>query len=232
MGKIVKRTIIATILLAVLLLITACAPPPMSLKSAFPKMYENPPTTILILPPINKSTASDAKEYFACSLSEAIGRKGYYPMPVEATFGVLRDEGLYDTENITPAVLANFKQYFGVDAVLITSIEEWEKSYAIVAGSLTITAKFALLSTANADTLWDFTTKTKVSLGSDNENFLVALLETAVKTAVEDYFPNCQKANIMTMDAALPSGKHHPAYGQDGDKTIPASKHAVIEISK
>ncbi|MDD2228473.1 MAG: DUF799 family lipoprotein [Candidatus Cloacimonetes bacterium] len=227
-----RRTIISSTLLAVLLLITACAPPPLTLRNAFPKMYDNPPTTILILPPINKSTAADAKEYFACSLSEAIGMKGYYPMPVEATFGVLRDEGLYDTENINPAVLSNFKQHFGVDAVLVTSIEEWEKSYAIVSGSLTIKAKFALLSTANADTLWDFTTKTVVTLESDNDNFLVALLETAVKTAVEDYFPNCQKANIMTMEATLPYGKHHPVYGNDGDKTIPASKYAVIQISK
>lgn len=227
-----KTTIISTILLAVLLFITACAPQNMTLQSAFPKMYENPPTTILILPPINKSTAADAKEYFACSLSEAIGMKGYYPMPVEATFGVLRDEGLYDTENIGPAALANFKQHFGADAVLFTSIEEWEKSWALVSGSLTITSKFALLSTANADTLWDFTVKTRVTIGSSSDNLLMAALETAVKTAVEDYFPNCLRANIVTMDATMPYGKHHPEYNTDTEKLISESKFEVISISK
>jgi hypothetical protein len=188
--------------------------------------------TILILPPINKSTAADAKEYFSCSLSEAIGMKGYYPMPVEATFGVLRDEGLYDSENITPAVLANFKQYFGADAVLFTSIEEWEKSWALVSGSLTITSKFSLLSTANADTLWDFTTKTRVTIGSSSDNLLIAALESAVKTAVEDYFPNCLQANIVTMDATMPYGKHHPGYHTDAEKLISGSKFEVISISK
>ena len=227
-----KTTIIPTILLAVLLFTAACAPQNMTLQSAFPKMYENPPTTILILPPINKSTAADAKEYFSCSLSEAIGMKGYYPMPVEATFGVLRDEGMYDTENINPAVLANFKKHFGADAVLFTSIEEWEKSWALLSGSLTITSKFALISTANADTLWDFTTKTRVTLGSESNNFLMAALETAVKTAVEDYFPNCLRANIVTMDATMPYGKHHPEYGKDTQKLISNGKFEVIEVSK
>ena len=125
-----KRITLALLAAAILLLITACAPPMVTLGSTFPAMYQNPPASILILPPINKSTAADAKEYFACSLAEAVGMKGYYTMPVEPVFNVLRDEGMYDTETITPAVLGNLKKYFGADAVLISSIEEWEKSWA------------------------------------------------------------------------------------------------------
>ena len=227
-----KRLMILLLPLAALMLLVGCAPPQVTMQDVFPKMYNNPPVSILILPPINKSTAADAKEYFACSLSEAIGMKGYYPLSVESVFGVLRDEGLYDTENMTPAVLANFKKHFGADAVLYTSIEQWHKSWAVVSGSLTITAKFALLSTANADTLWNFTTKTKVNIGSQSNNILAAALETAVKTAIEDYFPNCLKANIMTMDATLPYGKYHPTVGKDGTNTIPASKYTEIQISK
>ena len=199
-----------------------------TMQGTYPKMYQNPPVSIMVLPPINKSTAADAKEYFACSLAEAVGMKGYYIMPVEAMFSILRDEGLYDTENITPVVLSNFKKHFGADAVLITSIEEWEKTL----GELTITAKFALLNTANADTLWNFTTKTEVSIESKSENFFVALVETAVKTALEDYFPNCLKANLMTMDTAMPYGKHHPEYNTDAEKTIPEGKYGRFNITK
>ncbi len=227
-----KRLSLALLTAAILLLITACAPPMVTLGSTFPAMYQNPPASILILPPINKSTAADAKEYFACSLAEAVGMKGYYTMPVEAVFNVLRDEGLYDTENITPAVLSNFKKHFGADAVLFTSIEEWEKSWAILSGSLTITAKFALLSTATADTLWDFTTKTTVKMNSQSDNIFAAALESAVKTAVEDYFPNCLKANVTTMETTMPYGKHHPLYNTDAENTIPENKYGIIEIDK
>lgn len=227
-----KRITLALLAAAILLLITACAPPMVTLGSTFPAMYQNPPASILILPPINKSTAADAKEYFACSLAEAVGMKGYYTMPVEPVFNVLRDEGMYDTETITPAVLGNLKKYFGADAVLISSIEEWEKSWALVSGSLKITAKFALLSTATADTLWDFTTKTTVRIKSQSDNIFAAALESAIKTAVEDYFPNCLTANITTMDATLPYGKHHPEFNMDAENTIPANKYGEIEIQK
>lgn len=227
-----KRLLLIALSLITLLLMVACAPQVVTMQETFPKMYQNPPASILILPPVNKSTAADAKEYFACSLAEAVGQKGYYTLPVEAVFTVLKDEGMYDTENMTPTVLSNMKKKFGADAVLYTSIEQWEKSWALVSGSLTIKANFVLLNTANADTLWSFTTKTKVKLESQSDNIFAAAIESAVKTAVEDYFPNCLKANIMTMDQTMPYGKHHPEFNKDGEKTIPANKYGEIEITK
>jgi hypothetical protein len=223
-----KRITILFLAAITLLLFTACAPPMVTLQNTFPKMYQTPPVSIMVLPPVNKSTAADAKEYFACSLAEAVGMKGYYILPVEAMFGILRNEGLYDTENITPTVLTNLKKYYGADAVLYSSIEEWEKGF----GSLTITAKFALLNTADADTLWNFTTKTVVNIQAQSDNIFVALVETAVKTALEDYFPNCLKANLMTMDTTMPYGKHHPEYTKDAEKTIPESKYGKFTITK
>lgn len=227
-----KRIMYLSLILAALMLLSGCVGFVSTKQDVYPKMYPNPPVSIMILPPVNNSTAADAKEYFACSLSEALGRKGYYVMPVEAVFGVLRDEGMYDTENINPTVLANLKKNFGADAVLYTTIERWDKSWILVAGSLDIVAKFSLLSTTTGETLWDYTTETTVNLGSEETNFLAAAIETAIKTAVEDYFPNCLKANIMTMDTAMPYGKHHPKSGLDGKDTMSAAKLGRLEINK
>ncbi len=227
-----KKYIYLFILASILLLLTACAPPNSTFDMAYPRMYQNTPQTVLILPPINNSTAADAKEYFSCSLSQAVGLKGYYPLPVEAMFGVLRDEGLYDTENINPAVLKNFKEHFGADAVLLSTIEKWDKSWAITSGSLKITSKFVLMDTATADTLWNYTMATKVTISSSSDNLLMAALESAIKTATEDYFPNCLKANVATMDMTLPYGKHHPGYLQDKAKTVHPRKTGKLQISK
>jgi len=221
------------ILFAVAILILAgCAFQPSTLQSNYPKMYQNPPVSILILPPINRSTAVEAKEYFACSLAEAIGRKGYYTFPVEAVFGVLRDEGLYDTETYTPAVIANLKKYFGADAVLITEINRWDKAWWGTHGSLTIDADYALLGTAKADTLWNIRARTKVRLESQSDNLLGKMIESAIKTAFEDYFPNNHKANLETMNQTLPFGKHHPKFATDAEKSIPPFKEIFIEINK
>ncbi|MCK9334697.1 MAG: DUF799 family lipoprotein [Candidatus Cloacimonetes bacterium] len=227
-----KKYIYLLVAVLILLLMAACAMPQSTYQELFPKMYQSSPACIMILPPMNESTGADAKEYFACSLSESIGLKGYYVLPVEATFGVLREEGLYDTENMNAAVLKNLKEHFGADAVLFSTIQEWDKSWAITSGSLNITSKFALLSTATADTLWDFTMKTNVSIGSQSNNILVAALESAIKTAIEDYFPNCLSANTQTMEYAMPYGKHHPGFNTDGTKPIVPNKRGSLSISK
>ena len=227
-----KNYLYLLILASILMLFTACAPPSATFEATYPKMYTHTPKTVLVLPPINNSTAADAKEYFSCSLSQAVGLKGYYPLPVEAMFSVLRDEGMYDTENINPAVLKNFKEHFGADAVLLSTIEKWDKSWAITSGSLRITSKFVLLDTATADTLWNYTMATKVTIKSNSDNLLMAALESAVKTATEDYFPNCLNANVQTMDLTMPYGEHHPEYLKDKAKTVNPSKTGKLDISK
>lgn len=228
-----QRLLRACLIPVVLALLVGCAPLAVrTMRDSYPRMYADPPVAILILPPVNNSTAADAKEYFSCSLAEALGLKGYYPLPVEAVFTILREEGLYDTETITPVVLTNLKKYFGADAVLYSVIDKWDKSWFLTSGTLTIDARFALLSTATADTLWKYSTTTRVKLGSDSQNFLVAMLESAVKTAVEDYFPNAREANILTFKNTLPFGKHHPEYGTDGANTVNSAQQGVFEISK
>jgi hypothetical protein len=227
-----KQFIGLYVIVIISLFFIGCAPSVITMKEAYPKMYENPPVSILILPPINNSTAAEAKEYFSCSLSEAIGLKGYYPFSVENMYRILREEGLYDTEMLSVEVLSNFKKYFDADAVLYSSIEKWDKSWFLTSGNLTIIAKFSLLSTTAADTLWNYTSEINVSLGSQSQNFLVAMIESAIKTAVEDYFPNALKANVTTMEGALPKGKYDKDKGSDKDKTIPSNKRGKIVISK
>ncbi|MCB5278895.1 MAG: DUF799 domain-containing protein [Candidatus Cloacimonetes bacterium] len=203
-----------------------------TLQELYPEMYSRKPASILILPPINKTTAADAKEYFSCSLNEALGLKGYYPIPVEAVYGILREEGLYDTETINRTVLNNMQTHFGADMVLYTSIEKWDKSWFLTSGNLSIEVHYALVSTATADTLWNFKTTSNTRLGSSSDNLFVSMIESAIKTAVEDYFPNARDTNLVTFEKALPVGKYHTLYGLDGENTTYASKKGVINIDK
>ena len=222
------------VLLSILgLLLGACAPSVRhSLQDVYPKMYEQPPITILIMPPLNNTSAADAKEYFACSLGEAVGLKGYYPFSTELAFTLLRDEGLYDSELVNATVLRNYKKYFDADAVLIISINKWDKTWILTSSYLTISANYELVSTLTAETLWDFSSTISVDLSSGSDNLLFALVETAVKTAIEDYFPNARAANIVTMQNALPFGKHHPSFGLDAENPAKANKQDKYKIRK
>lgn len=228
-----SKTMYLWIGLALMSILAGCAiTPTATMANSYPRMYERKPISILILPPINNSTAADAKEYFSCSLGEALGLVGYYPLPVEPVFSILREEGMYDTETVTPVVLSNLKKYFGADAVLISSIEKWDKSWFLTSGTLTIDAKFSLLSTDNAEIIWDYHTITKVKLGSSSDNIFMSMVESAIKTAVEDYFPNARRANIYTFERTIPYGKYHPGYNTDGERTVHENKVGVFEINK
>ncbi|NIS74702.1 MAG: hypothetical protein GTO08_05375, partial [Deltaproteobacteria bacterium] len=46
-------------------------------------MYQEQPLTILVLPPMNETTAADAKEYYATTIAEPLSLQGFYVLPIE-----------------------------------------------------------------------------------------------------------------------------------------------------
>src|SRR4030042_5775803 len=80
--------------------LSACAPKMVTKADKFPLLYEESPASILILPPMNESTAAEAKEYYATTLQEPLSFSGDYVFPFEVTAEILKMEGLYDTELI------------------------------------------------------------------------------------------------------------------------------------
>ena len=207
-----KITLIAMTILV--LILSGCATYK-NKSDFFPLMYKKKPLTILTLPPINLSTAPEAKEYFMSTLSETVSESGYYFLPMEVTTPFLKAEGLYDTEIISEEVLPQFKEYFNADAVLITKIVEWDKSYYVVGGNVTVALDFALKSTTTGKVLWSYKGKIVYSTTGDSDNgILVALIETAVKTAATDYVPIAKGINQKVFKT-IPVGKYHPRNNKD-----------------
>jgi len=137
---------IGSICLMVLLL-TSCAPKMVTKADKFPLMYEEMPVSILLLPPINETTAADAKEYYSTTLQEPISFSGYYVFPYEVTSEVLKMEGIYDAELLKDLSVTKFREYFGADAVLFTTIKKWDISYIVIASNLTVSIDCELKST-------------------------------------------------------------------------------------
>jgi hypothetical protein len=208
------RKIILIAITFLLMMLSGCA----TFKSkseTFPLMYTQRPLTVLTLPPINLSTAPEAKEYFMTTLSETVSQTGYYFLPLEVTTPLLKAEGLYDTEIITDDVLPQFKEFFDADAVLITKILEWDKSYYVVGGNVTVALDFSLISTTTGKVLWNYNGRIVYSTTSNsNQGLLVALVETAVKTAAQDYVPIARAINQKVFQT-VPVGKYNPRCDKD-----------------
>ena len=200
-------------------ILLACAPK-MSTKSAeFPLMYEERPASILILPPMNESTAADAKEYYSTTIQEPLAFTGYYTFPYPITSEILKMEGIYDTELLVNLPLSKFKEYFGADAVLFTTIKKWDLSYMVLASTLTVSIDCKLKSTTSNQILWKYTGTVVVDLsggdaGGGLAGLIVKAIVAAVQSALADYVPYARQANYRAL-SSMPYGKYHTEHNKD-----------------
>lgn len=210
---------IVFVLFLPLIIVSGCGPKMVTKGEKFPLMYENTPLSILILPPMNESTAADAKEYYSTTLQEPLSFSGYYVFPYEITSEILKMEGIYDTELLRSTPLIKFKEYFGADAVMFTTIEKWDLSYMVIAASLTVSINAELKSTETNQVLWNYKGTVVVDLSGGNTGGGVAgliakAIITAVNAAVVDYVPHARTANYRAL-SSMPFGKYHPQHKKD-----------------
>jgi hypothetical protein len=199
---------------------SGCAAPSATTKGEkFPLMYQETPLTILVLPPINQSTAADAKEYYATTVQEVISYWGYYVFPYEITADILKMEGIYDAELLLNMPLAKFREYFGADAVLFTTIKKWNLQYVVLASTLTVSIDAELKSTKTDQTLWKYGGTTVVDLsggqsGGGLAGLIAKAIVTAATTATADYVPYARQTNYRAL-STLPYGAYHPNFMTD-----------------
>ncbi|MEH0020767.1 MAG: GNA1162 family protein [Desulfobacter sp.] len=220
-----KKTVFSVLLLC--LLCTSCVTVPKTTKlSEFPLMYEEQISSILILPPMNETTAADAKEYYATTIQEPLTYSGYYVFPYPVTSEILQMEGIYDSELLMNTPLSKFREFFGADAVLFTRIKKWDMSYVVIDSNLTVSVECQLKSTSTNRVLWAYDGTVTVNLsggGSSTGHILGDLIAKAITTAINsamaDYVPYARKANYLAI-SSLPYGKYHPQHTKDKQMEI------------
>jgi hypothetical protein len=205
-------------------LAAGCAGPQITKAAKFPLMYEEKPRTILVLPPINSTTAAEAKGYYATTISAPLAYSGFYVFPIEVTDDILKSQGMYDTEMIGDQSLKKFGEFFGADAVLFTHIKKWNKSYLVISATLTVSVDAKLKSTKTNRVLWEYSGTVVADLsgrasGGGIAGVVAAVLVTAINSAAADYVPYARLANVQMLQS-MPVGGYHARNGQDGDDKI------------
>ena len=222
-------------LLIISLLLAGCAQK--SKLDFFPDIYNELPKSILVLPPINKSTSADATEYYSTTIAEPLSFAGYYVYPIEITKEVLKSEGIYDASLLKDLPMDKFQEYFGADAVLFTEIIEWDKSFYVIGGNVEVNIEFVLKSTKTEKTLWSYKGNIKVDTTSDDSEipglagFLLEVAVTAVKTAAQDYVPIAKKINVQGL-STIPYGYYHVKFNQDQAMMITIRPDGSLYIAK
>jgi hypothetical protein len=195
-------------------------------REAFPRMYDadQKPLTIVVVPAINKTTASDAPELINATLTQPLADHGYYVLPIAITSEIFNREGIVAGEQLLSAPMSVFKRSFGADAVLFVTINNWEKNYAVIAANVTVAMSYVLISTTDREVLWSYEAALTVDTAGQSSGFILAdLISTAIKTAVTDYVPIASQVNLAAINV-LPLGEYHPENGEDGDMEVVLTK--------
>lgn len=218
-----KRTFFIMMLSVLLsLALTGCGSKkqPVTFEEFAPGIYEEQPKTIVILPPMNATTAADAPIYYSTTIYSPLVLRGYYVFPYDVTTRILMDNGFISTEELLNNSLEPFNEYFGADAILFSTIHKWDLAYAVLAATLSVDIECTLRSTKTGKDLWNIRKNIVIDLTgrSSSGNPLVDLIAQAVATSIAaaaaDYVPYAYQLT-HAIALTLPSGPYLPDYGQD-----------------
>lgn len=200
-----------------------------SKQGAFNKLYEEKPKSVLVVPAINQSTAADAPLYYATTISQPLTEQGYYVLPITITDEILRSSGISDGAQLAAVPVNRLGTLFGADAVLFVTINLWDTSYYVLGGHVVVGLHYNMVSTKTSETLWQYRNQVTIdtSGNSNNAGLLGAIIETAIKTASQDYVPVAQAVNYRSL-VTIPYGEYHPQFGMDGEQKVVDADKLVL----
>jgi len=213
------KKIIYLLSLTITVSLYSCAPKLLPKAEAYKSFYEEKPVAILVMPPINRTTNVDAKEYFHTTLSMPMNNAGYYVIPPFLSMEILKRESAYDAEMFLNAPLTKFGNVFGADLALFTIINKWQK--ASLLGTVTVEVEYIFKSIKTNEIVYQRTGNITINANSNSGGgglgALVGMAVAAIKTATTDYAVVGSVCNNVTLQD-LPAGPYSPSHNKDGDQ--------------
>lgn len=199
----------------------------LSRESQYASMYENMPTTVLVMPPINNTTHVEAKDLLYTSISRPLAEAGYYVISPLLAMDILKSESAYDSELFIDKPLTTFRDFFGADAVVFSQIDDWTKR----GFGIDTKIRYIIKSTVSNEIIFDRTCNLHLdlSVNSGNSGALAALIElaaSAIVTATTDHIVAARKANYYIF-RDIPRGKYSPDYLKDQGVMVDAKDITV-----
>jgi hypothetical protein len=193
---------------------------PIAKSIAYKGMYDEKPLTILLMPPINRSTNVEAKEFFHTTLNIPFANAGFYVIPTFLSMEILKKESAYDAELFLNTPLSKFGEVFGADLAVFTIIHKWDKSG--LASKIFVELEYIIKSTKTNEVVYtrkgEVIYDTSVSTGGGGAIGAIAnIAASAINTAATKYVDVARVCNTYTFKD-LPAGKYSPLYGKDGEQ--------------
>jgi len=213
----------AAALAAATLLLSGCVTPPAYDYTAF---RQSRPASILVLPPVNTSTAVQASSSLMSWVTLPLAESGYYVMPVTLVEETFRQNGLANPAEIAEVPPAKLREIFGADAALYIRISQYGTLYRVIQSESVVTAEARLVDLRNGALLWTGTASASSAekRGGSQAGLIGLLVEAIVYQIVENASDVSHDVAAVTSTRLLYAGRpagmlygpRSPRYRQDG----------------
>ncbi len=217
-------------LIIIILIFGGCAVQnQMTKKELYPKFYNQHPTSILVLPAVNFTTASNASEQYRYTITKELTEKGYYVFPVHLVDSFLKSENLPDPELVRQIPIKKLKEIFGADSILYVDIFSWDTNYAIFQSSVDVGFNFSLINSHTEEEIWHsngFAHSTAGVSGAGVLDIIAGMIDAGINSSV-DYAETGIWANKAAFNN-MPAGKYRFDYKKDLNNIAKFSEDNLI----
>lgn len=210
----------ALILIIVALTSGCVSSPPSHDYSAF---RNADPHSILVLPPINKSTEIVAPYSVMSQMVASIAESGFYVFPVALVDQTFKNNGLTVANDIHEVPIQKLHDIFAADSALYLTIEEYGTNYVVISSETVVSISATLVDLRTGDVLWQDVARASSAENRSNSGGLAGMLIAAVvnqivETVTDRGFGIAAIANTRLLSAdghnGLLYGPRSAKYGQ------------------
>src|ERR1700754_337346 len=113
------------------------------------------PRSILVLPPLNESTAIEGTYGYLTTVTRPVAERGYYVFPVAVVDQFMKDNGLPTATEMQQAPLAKMAEVTGADAVLFLDLKQYGAKFQLVSSTVIVEVSAKLVDTRSGVLLWE-----------------------------------------------------------------------------
>lgn len=180
---------------------------------------EHPPRSILVLPPLNESTAIEGTYGYLTTVTRPVAERGYYVFPVAVVDQFMKANGLPGAAEMQQVPLAKVAQITGADAVLLLTLKQYGSKFVVLSSVVTVEVQAKLVDTRTGILLWEGHGVAQQKSGGGSGSLLGDLIGAAISQAVNKKTDRAHEVSrlanaslFFTQDAGLPYGPYSAKY--------------------
>lgn len=177
----------------------------------------HPPRSILVLPPLNESTAVEGTYGYLTTVTRPVAERGYYVFPVAVVDQFMKENGLPSATEMQQAPLAKVAEITGADAVLFLDLKQYGAHYQVLSSVVTVEVTAKLVDTRTGTLLWEGNGKAQQN-SNGSGNLLGDLIAAAVTQILNKHTDRAhQVSRLANANLFFPEQTGLP-YGPYSDK--------------